>query len=159
MFLWNILLALIWAALNGEFSLHNLMVGFLLGYLALYLLSARNVVGSTRYIRRAAHTFSFIVFFLRELTVANVKMAVHVLQKNSGLSPAIVAVPLDVRSDGEIALLSNLICLTPGTLSVDVSTDRTTLYVHALDVPDYDMDLFRLKIKEGFERRVMEVFR
>ena len=74
----------------------------------------------------------------------------------SSLSPGIVAVPLDLTSDAGITVLANLITLTPGTLSLDVSPDRRTLWVHALDVAD--PDAFRREVKEGFERRVKEVF-
>jgi len=65
-----------------------------------------------------------------------------------------VAVPLSVKSDLEIMVLTNLISLTPGTLSVDVSHCRSTLYIHAMDVDDPE-DL-RRDIKDGFERRVKE---
>ncbi len=65
-----------------------------------------------------------------------------------------MAVPLDARTDGQIAVLSNLISLTPGTLSLDVSPDRRTLYVHAMSVSS--PDVLRREIKEGFERRVLE---
>jgi multicomponent Na+:H+ antiporter subunit E len=41
-----------------------------------------------------------------------------------------------VKSEGGITLLANSITLTPGTLSVDVSDDQKTLYVHALDIED-----------------------
>jgi multicomponent Na+:H+ antiporter subunit E len=68
-----------------------------------------------------------------------------------------VAVPLDARTDAEIVLLANLITLTPGTLSLDLSDDRTVLYVHAMYLTDPDE--LRREIKEGFERRVLEVLR
>jgi multicomponent Na+:H+ antiporter subunit E len=47
--------------------------------------------------------------------------------------------------------------LTPGTLSLDVSPDRRTLYVHAMATTSPD-DL-RREIQQGFERRILEVFR
>ena len=52
-------------------------------------------------------------------------------------------------------LLANLISLTPGTLSVDVSTDRSTLYIHAMNVDD--PAALRREIKDGFERLIKEV--
>ncbi|MBW2487296.1 MAG: Na+/H+ antiporter subunit E, partial [Deltaproteobacteria bacterium] len=70
---------------------------------------------------------------------------------------AIVAIPLDAESDLEITVLANLITLTPGTLSLDVSPDRKTLYVHAMHVDD--VEEFRQDIKQRMERRVMEVFK
>jgi multicomponent Na+:H+ antiporter subunit E len=63
---------------------------------------------------------------------------------------------LTVRDDFQITLLANLITLTPGTLSVDVSADRRTLYVHALHCAN--PLAIRRDIADGFERRIMEAF-
>ncbi|MCY3733260.1 MAG: Na+/H+ antiporter subunit E, partial [Chloroflexi bacterium] len=54
----------------------------------------------------------------------------------------------------QITVLANLISLTPGTLSLDVSPDGTTLYVH--DMFADDPDETRRMIKGGFERLVRE---
>ena len=67
-----------------------------------------------------------------------------------------IAFPLTVESDFEIALLANLITLTPGTLSVDVSEDRKVLYIHCIDVPDPEGTI--ADIRNGFERKIMEAF-
>lgn len=64
----------------------------------------------------------------------------------------IVAVPLDLRTDTAIALLANLVTLTPGTTSLHVSDDRRWLYVHVMNLSDGAVD----QIKQGFERRVKE---
>ena len=68
--------------------------------------------------------------------------------------PAIVAVPLDIEDPLQITVLANLISLTPGTLSLDVSPDGKTLYVHDMFVDDPDET--RREIKTGFERLVRE---
>ena len=68
--------------------------------------------------------------------------------------PGIIAMPLDVEGDGEILLVASLISLTPGTLSLDVSSDRKTLYVHAMFVED--PDALRQELKQGMERSVIE---
>jgi multicomponent Na+:H+ antiporter subunit E len=57
----------------------------------------------------------------------------------------------------EITFLANLITLTPGTLSLDVSDDRSVLYVHGMFVEDPQQ--MREQIKNGFERRVLELLR
>jgi multicomponent Na+:H+ antiporter subunit E len=69
-----------------------------------------------------------------------------------------VAVPLDVKTNLEITVLSSLISLTPGTLSLDVSEDRSHLFVHAMYIPHGDADRLRNEIKMGFERRVLKIF-
>ena len=80
-----------------------------------------------------------------------------VLKPDMNLKPGIFAYPLKVDRDFEITLLANLITLTPGTLSVDVSDDRRFLYVHALDCSDPEKT--REDIADGFERKIMEAFR
>jgi multicomponent Na+:H+ antiporter subunit E len=42
--------------------------------------------------------------------------------------------------------------LHPGTLSLDVSTDRRTMFIHAMYAPD--ADALRREIKQGVERRL-----
>ncbi|MGH9791815.1 MAG: Na+/H+ antiporter subunit E [Candidatus Acidiferrales bacterium] len=152
-FLLNILLALAWAALHGEFSVLNLAVGFLMGFLALGLvLSARGRAG---YFTRVPKLIGFLAFFLWELLLSNLRVAYDVVTPRYHMRPGVIAIPLDVRSEIEIVTLANLITLTPGTLSLDVSADRKVLYIHAMYLDD--VAAFRQRIKEGFERRVREV--
>ena len=61
-----------------------------------------------------------------------------------------------MESDFEITLLANLITLTPGTLSVDVSEDRRMLFVHAIDCSDVESAI--RDIKEGFENKIIRAF-
>jgi multicomponent Na+:H+ antiporter subunit E len=72
------------------------------------------------------------------------------------IEPAVVGIPLDVTSDGEILLLSMLINITPGSVTIDLSEDRRTLYVHVMHMKDADET--RRDIKNGFERRIMRLF-
>ena len=88
--------------------------------------------------------------------VSSLRVAYDVLTPTLHMRPAIVAIPLDAETDLQITILANFITLTPGTLSLDVSPDRKTLYVHAMYVDD--VDAFRREIKEELERRVIEVF-
>ena len=155
LFLLNLLLALAWGALTSQFYPVNLLFGYLLGFLLLWIIF-RNQEGQ-RYFSRVPKIIEFVVFFIRELVVANLRVARTVLSPRLSIKPGVIAVPLDLESDAEITLLSNLLTLTPGTLSLDVSTDHRILYVHTMD--SADADEFRSQIKEGFEWRVMEIMR
>lgn len=155
LFLVNVLLALSWAAVSGSFSLGNLLFGFVLGALALSLI--REQVGSVGYFSRIRRVFSLFALFIYELVMSGVRVAILVLSPNMNLKPGIFAYDLKVDRDLEITLLANLITLTPGTLSVDVSPDRSTLYIHALDCADPDQ--IRKEIADGFERKILEAFR
>ncbi|MDD3828641.1 MAG: Na+/H+ antiporter subunit E [Anaerolineaceae bacterium] len=155
MFLLDVLLALAWVALTGEFTLGNLIIGLVLGYVMLWLM--QRTLGPLHYFQLTRRLPAFVLFFVWELILANLQVAYAVLSPRQTLRPGIVAVPLDARTDSEITLLANLITLTPGTLSLDISTDRRVLYVHTMHLEDADG--FRRNIKEGFERRLLEVFR
>ena len=154
LFLANVLLALAWVAVTGILSALNLVFGFVLGALALSLI--REQVGSVGYLSRLRRIVALFTLFLYELVVSSVRVARLVLSPNMDVAPGIFAYPLKLRRDQEIALLANMITLTPGTLSVDVSEDRQTLYVHAMDARDPDAE--RASIADGFERRIMEAF-
>ena len=154
MLLGSILLALAWAALQGEISLTNLLVGYAVSYAILAALVKGNVMPSTL-VSRTAHAAGLTAFFAWELLVANFRVAADVLRGNR-IEPAVVAIPLDVTSDGEILLLSMLINITPGSVTIDLSDDRRTLYVHVMHMTSPEAT--RREIKDGFERRVKLLF-
>jgi len=154
MLLGSILLALTWAALQGEISLANLLVGYVVGYVLLAFLARGGVMPPTL-ASRMVHGFGLAAFFAWELLLANFRVAADVLRGNR-FEPAVVAIPLDVTSDGEILLLSMLINITPGSVTIDLSDDRGTLYVHVMHMRSADET--RREIKEGFERRVRLLF-
>lgn len=150
------LLSILWALATEEFAPFNFVVGLLVSYFILYELHIRLPLSSLDP-RRLFKLFLLLSYFLRELLIANILMAYYVLSPLSRIRPAIVDVPLAPMSDAELALLANLITLTPGTLSVDVAPDKSTLYVHALRV--HDVQQFRRDIQVGFQRRVLEALR
>jgi len=153
-FLINILLALAWVAFSGSLTMLNFVFGFILAAFALSLI--RREVGSIGYFARAYRITVLILVFLRELIKSAWKVAILVMSPRMDVKPGIFAYPLKVATDFEITLLANMITLTPGTLSVDVSEDRRVLYVHALDC--LDPDSVRDDIANGFERLIMEAF-
>ena len=150
----TIVIALIWAALTGSFSGPNLLLGAVLALAGLTLMRER--VGRTRYLRKIWPVLQLAGMFFYELLASAVRVALVVLTPRLQLRPAIVAVPLTVKSDVEIALLANMITLTPGTLTIDVSDDRSVLYVHVLMLEDRAALLADIAL--GFEARIKAVF-
>lgn len=155
LFLANVLLALTWVAVTGFFGSLNFIFGFILGALVLYMI--REQVGSVGYFSRALRIISLFILFLYELVMSAIRVAILVLSPKMKLHPGIFAYQLKVDRDFEITLLANMITLTPGTLSVDVSEDKKFLYVHAIDCSDPDET--RRGIADGFERKILEAFR
>ena len=70
-----------------------------------------------------------------------------------------MVVPLTKARTGlEITMVANYITLTPGTLTVDVSPDRSTLLVHSLLAGDSG-DGVRADVQDRIEPRVTRVTR
>ncbi|MBX3279669.1 MAG: Na+/H+ antiporter subunit E [Acidobacteria bacterium] len=153
MLLVNILLALAWAALTGDFSPSNLVSGFGLGYLLLWL--GQSHLEPSNYFLKARRVTGFFFYFLWQLMLANLRVTYDVLTFRHHMRPGVLAIPLDIESDAGITLLANVLTLTPGSLSLDVSEDRKTLYVHVMYMTDEEQT--RREIKEGFERRIREM--
>ena len=156
LFIYNILISMLWALLTGNVSIGNLTLGFVLGYFALTLLHPATGAKAS-YFQKTMQFVRFALFFTKELIVSSFRVAKDVIKPLPLMRPGIIGIPLDAETDLEITMLANLITLTPGTLSLDVSPDRKTLYIHAMYVENAD-DL-RKEIKEGMERRLLELLR
>lgn len=155
MLLGNLLLALVWAALQGELSLATLLTGMVLGYLILLALVRGGVLPPSPYIGRVHRVLGLAAYFFWELIKANLRLALDVATPRYNMRPGIIALPLDITRDGQILLLSMLINTTPGSVALDVSPDRRTLYVHVMYMDS--AEAAREELKTGFERRVLGV--
>lgn len=155
LFFLHILLTLAWLALTGRFSAGNFLVGFALAFPVVWL--SQRGEATFFYLIKIRRLAEFAAFFLWDLLKANLRVAHDVLTPRHHMRPGVIAIPLDLHTDLEILVLTTLITLTPGTLSLDVSSDRNTLYLHAMYIDDVGQ--FRLAIKNGYERRVREVLR
>lgn len=155
LFILNLLLSLAWMGLTGQFTPVNFIIGFILAYVLLWLTLRTSRRGS--YFIKVVQVIRFALFFLWEVITANLRVVREILTPYHSMRPGIVAVPLDASTDLEITAFANLITLTPGTLSLDVSSDRSTLFVHAMFIDD--VDDFKNHLKQGLEQRLLEVMR
>lgn len=145
----------VWAALTGVFSYENMLFGFLLGYGVLWVLTFEQ--DQQKYFKRVLQVFGFMAFFIREIIKANILVAYEVITPRPEMTPGIVAIPLDVKTDAEIAFLASVIALTPGSICLDVSSDKKTLYVHGMYTSNKQK--FINEIKNGFEKRILNLMR
>lgn len=152
-FLINIMLALLWAAYQQQWSTNSLVIGFIVGYVLLSILH-RGYGGLV------FNIVAFVVFLIWSILKSSVQVAAVVVAPVLKLDQGIVAIPLEARTDLEISLLATSITLTPGTLSVDTGWNtqgQHVLYVHNLVMGDPD-DVRRV-IKQEFERRILRITR
>jgi multicomponent Na+:H+ antiporter subunit E len=154
MLTWNILLALIWMACWGETVPSQFFVGFVMGFAILRFSERAGILEKSSYTSRFLCAIGLFFYFLSELWKSNIRVAKDVLRPNPRVTPGIVAVPIDLKNDWAITLLANLITLTPGTLSLDLSRDKKTLYIHTLYLDNSDKEAFVASIRGGFESRI-----
>ncbi len=154
-FLMNLLLAAIWVALTGELLFQNLMFGFVLGFFLLWLMNRNET--ERKYFRQLPRIMNFVLYFFYEIIKANLQVAYDVMTPRYFMKPGIVKYPTNAKTDFEVTLLSTVISLTPGTLIIDISDDKKVLYIHVMYLKDKDR--FIEQIKNGFERRLLNIMR
>lgn len=151
----NMMLTLVWVMLTGEFIFGNFVFGFVLSYGILWLVEQDPE--KKRYFTRVPSVISFVFFFLYEMLKANVQVAYDVVTPKYFMRPGIVRYPLDAKTDIEITFLTNLISLTPGTLILDVSEDKTEVFIHVMYLDD--RETFINQLKNGLEKRLLDILR
>ncbi|HCK82915.1 MAG TPA: Na+/H+ antiporter subunit E [Candidatus Competibacter sp.] len=149
-----LMLAAVWLLLANSVAPGQIVLGLLLGW-AISLFSARFWPQTPR-IHRPLVLLRLVGVVLYDILVANLTVAWLILRSPARLRPAFVRVPLALQSDLAISVLANAICLTPGTVSSRLSSDRRHLLVHALDVGDPDKLV--ATIKRRYEAPLREIF-
>ena len=132
-FLVHIFFSLLWGALLGAYDLLTLISGFALG-LVLFRLTLNQP--SLHYRRRVYAILNFSIFYLREILFSNLRIALDVIRKRPEIKPGIVALDASKLTSRSKVLVANLITMTPGTLSLDISDDERFIYVHCLYLQD-----------------------
>jgi multicomponent Na+:H+ antiporter subunit E len=154
-FILNIVIAFVWMLLNSNSDFSTFIIGYLVGLL--FVFGLRRFFHQEFYFKKVWAIWKLIVLFLKELVLSNLAVVKHILQPQLNIRPGIFALPTELKSNFEITLLACLITLTPGTLTLEVSPDRKTLYIHAMDI--HDAELLSDQIKGTFEKAIMEVMR
>lgn len=149
----NLLFAAVWAIFFGGFTWLTMLSGVVVGYGILWLLQPLTGTQSS-YFKRVYYWIKLIVLFHYELVVSSVQVLWDIVTPQHRSRPAFIDMPLDVETDLGILLVTNLISLTPGTLSIDVSPDRKTLKVHAMFADDPESVCHSLK--SGMEKWVID---
>lgn len=151
----NVFLAFCWMFLSNDGSAAGFITGFILGMVSLFFF--RRFLAHPFYLWKMFSIIKLFLIFIRELYLANVSVLKTVLSPKLDIKPGIFAFKTELTTDWEITLLSLLITLTPGTLVMDISDDRTILYIHAMDIEDAEKAIF--DIRESFEKAIQEVSR
>ncbi|MFC0261088.1 Na+/H+ antiporter subunit E [Fontibacter flavus] len=155
LFLSNILLAVVWLFATGTLTEENFVFGFLISFGILWIITVNRK--DNKYFTILPNVVLFLFYILWKIVLANLQTVKESLYSKSKLSPAIIKFPLEAESNLEITFLANLICLTPGTMVLDVSDDKKVMYVHVIHCEDNKS--FIQGVKKDFEKRLLELMR
>ncbi len=153
-FILNIIISMIWAFLHTSYTASDFLVGFVLGAILICLFSSTTDQHSF-YLVRVCRILKLALIFLIELVKACFQVLYQVLQPELKIKPGIIKMDISLESPEEIALLANMITLTPGTLTVEVAHDNKALYIHTLVIDD--AHAICQGIRNSFEANIKKV--
>lgn len=151
----NLIIAFMWMFVSESYAFTSFVFGYILGVFLLLLLD--RFIPGRFYVDRLIKIIQLILLFCKELVLSNIDIVKLVYAPHPEVEPGIFAFPTELKSDWEITILANLISLTPGTLTVAISSDNTKLYIHAMDIDEIEESIN--SIKNTFEKAIMEVTR
>ena len=155
-FFYHIFLTFIWITLTMKLNVENFLFGFVVSFFVLWIVYRKSK--SIRYFKILPNTLSYLAFFTKEVITGSIRIGYDIITPKHYAKPGIIAIPLDAKTDLEITLLANSITLTPGTTSLAVSSDKSTLYVYSVYI-DKNKEQSILNIKNGLEKKLLKVLR
>lgn len=148
----SLLLLVMWLALNS-FSAGHLLLGALIAWLIPLLVAP---LCDPAPVAHPLKALRYLLVLLVDIVRSTAAVAIQVFRPTSHLTPGFIAVPLDLQEPLPLTILAGSVCLTPGTVSADLSSDKRWLYVHALDIDDEQALVD--DIKRRYEKPLMEMF-
>jgi multicomponent Na+:H+ antiporter subunit E len=160
---------LLWVLYTGaysfnEFAAEELIGGAVVSLLVAYFSAPFFIREDAFWLLNPKRLGSIIVFipiYAWELWKANWDVAKRALSPKLSINPGIVKIETDIKSDYGLAMLSNCITLTPGTITMDIieENNKCYMYIHWIDVATKDIKEASDTIKGTFEPWVRRIFK
>ena len=152
-FIANAALAFIWMFLQNTYEMPTFVAGYLLGMLMLFLFGRKT--GQRFYMVKVWKIVKLAGIFIREMIIACFQVLVLVIGGVKTINPGIIEYQTELETPMQITLLANMITLTPGTITLEVTDDKKSLFIHVLKIDSADS--IREGIKRNFEDNIKEV--
>lgn len=126
------MLTLVWVLLMGEVTVGNIVAGILVAFGVQLVFPLPSVTVGVHF-----RLVAFVVLtarFLWDMSVASVQVAWLAVRPGTPVSG--VVVDLRLRSDNELfqTITAEMVALVPGTVVIDLDSERRILTLHLLDV-------------------------
>jgi multicomponent K+:H+ antiporter subunit E len=110
-------------------------------------------------IRKPWLFLKLMLYINYDIVVSNLMVARLILSRRANEKTSrFVRIPLELRDPNALAVLSIIICLTPGTAWAEIALDRSALLLHVLEIEEQDVDSFVETIKKRYESPLIEIF-
>lgn len=120
-----------WLSMSGFFTGMLLTLGVISIVLTLWLCARMGILdGETAPYLYIPLTLTYFVWLGKEIYKANIAVVKAVMSPDMNISPTLVRVPVNRKTDIGATMFANSITLTPGTVSVEI--DEDSILVHAL---------------------------
>jgi multicomponent Na+:H+ antiporter subunit E len=129
-------LVLVWILLWGTWSWANLISGVLVSLAVTTLLPLPPVVGGTRF--RPVAFVHFLGYFAVDLLLSGAQVAWLTLSPRGIRNSAILEVRLRTDSDLLLTIISQTLCLVPGSLVLDLDREERSIALHLRHVRDQE---------------------
>ncbi len=149
-------LVVLWCMVWGQYTVLSVVSGVVVAVVVslLFYLPAIDLSGRI-------NPWYVVVYFTRliiDIVRASIGVAWLVANPRYNPSSAILAIPLDTRSDLITTFTAMSISLVPGSIVVDQDRARSVLYVHIINVStEADLDKFRSEVFATEKRLVMAI--
>lgn len=149
----NLFLAIFWLFVSDSYTMNAFVLGYLFALLLVFLM--RKLLPRRFYVITLYKVIKLVFVFLLELIKANIDVLRIILQPRIKNESAFFVYETDLEHPWQVALLSNLITLTPGTVVIGVNDDMKRLYIHCLNFSTKEEEV--AGIKGSLEKAVREV--
>ncbi|MCE5577431.1 Na+/H+ antiporter subunit E [Staphylococcus pseudintermedius] len=149
----NLFLAIFWLFVSDSYTMNAFVLGYLFALLLVFLM--RKLLPGRFYVITLYKVIKLVFVFLLELIKANIDVLRIILQPRIKNESAFFVYETDLEHPWQVALLSNLITLTPGTVVIEVNDDMKRLYIHCLNFSTKEEEV--AGIKGSLEKAVREV--
>lgn len=100
----------------------------------------------------------FLPVFGWKMLISGLGIALLALMPSISFWPGIVRTRLQLPSLSGATVFSNLITLTPGTMSLDYIPESDTLFIHWIDVSEYHADTVDEQVTGGMRAFLQRIF-
>lgn len=154
----NVIIAFLWVLFQDEesFKFSTFFAGYLIGVIVIYIL--HRFFGQEFYLKKVWVAIKFLAVYLYQLTTSSLSIINYILFKTRDMNPGTVTYETSLKNDWEIAFLTILVIITPGSTVIRISDEKKKFFIHAIDVSEEEKAKLLKSIRQ-YEDLILEVAR